>query len=147
MEEYIFLEKSKKDEIIGLIKNVLVEDKRIVFAYVYGSFLGEQSFRDVDIGVYVDGAHDYDPISLEAELSDKAAKSSGMEFDRLDIRLLNQAPGHFLKNVFSKGLLLFSRDETLLADIIEKTSLDALANEYVSAQSFFELTSDKNGNR
>jgi predicted nucleotidyltransferase len=42
-----------KKAMLNLFKKVLTQDERVVFAYVYGSFVKEQSFRDIDVGIYV----------------------------------------------------------------------------------------------
>jgi len=38
---------------INLIKDVLNKDDRLVFAYLYGSFVKEDEYRDIDIGIYI----------------------------------------------------------------------------------------------
>jgi len=46
------MEMIRKDIMISLIREVTREDGRVVFAYLYGSFVKEESFRDIDVGVY-----------------------------------------------------------------------------------------------
>ena len=43
----------EKNIIFELIKDVLIKDDRLVFAYVYGSFVKDELCRDIDIGVFV----------------------------------------------------------------------------------------------
>ena len=42
-----------KEKLLKLLKEVLANDERVIFAYIYGSFVKEQSFRDIDIGIYL----------------------------------------------------------------------------------------------
>jgi hypothetical protein len=41
----------KKDVIFDLMKEVLTQDDRLVFGYVYGSFVKEKSFRQFSLFV------------------------------------------------------------------------------------------------
>jgi predicted nucleotidyltransferase len=43
----------ERQRILSLIKEVLARDGRTIFAYAYGSFVKEELFRDIDIGVYI----------------------------------------------------------------------------------------------
>jgi predicted nucleotidyltransferase len=43
----------EREKILSLIKEVLNRDGRTIFAYAYGSFVKEESFRDIDIGIYI----------------------------------------------------------------------------------------------
>lgn len=58
----------KKEKIINLIKNLLKKDERIVFAYLYGSFITDENFRDIDIGVYVYNA-DKNPLVIASDIN------------------------------------------------------------------------------
>jgi len=39
MKEYYFFKQNRREEIIEKIRNTLLEEQRIVFAYLFGSFL------------------------------------------------------------------------------------------------------------
>ena len=41
-----------KDKIIDKIKNILTKEKRIKVAYIFGSFINRNKFRDIDIAIY-----------------------------------------------------------------------------------------------
>lgn len=43
----------EKSIILNLMKEVLTQERRLVFAYAYGSFVKEETFRDIDIGIYL----------------------------------------------------------------------------------------------
>ncbi len=44
----------KKGKIINKIKRYLLKKEEIVFAYIYGSFLEYKTYKDIDIGIFVD---------------------------------------------------------------------------------------------
>ena len=49
-----------------MMSETLADDPRVVFAYLYGSFLEEASFRDVDIAVYAE--NEENPFAVSADL-------------------------------------------------------------------------------
>lgn len=103
-----------------------------MFAYVYGSFLEDRPFRDVDVAVYLEGIAEPKMSLFAMDLARELEKSlslvlSGAETDRggdrsppVDVRVLNQAPLGFRYHVF-RGRLLFSRDEALRTHVVERT--------------------------
>lgn len=141
MQEYLSTPLNKRQEIIEKIKHSLLEEKDVIFAYVFGSFLSAPSFRDVDIGIYVENRNKTKKniFDYELELSKKIADTCGLPFDVFEVKILNSAPSHFLNNIFKNGKLLFSKKEEILSSLIENSSLDAIANEYVAYQSLKEL--------
>jgi hypothetical protein len=139
MEDYLCIPFNKREEIIEKIKQVLLEKKGLVFAFVFGSFLDAPSFRDIDVGIYVNNIKEKEIFDYELELSKKIAAKCGLSFDVFEVKVLNFAPGSFLNNVFKNGRMLFSRNKQMLSDMIEYTSLDAIANEYISLQSLRDL--------
>lgn len=63
LKTYAITEGEKKD-IISAVAPFLKRDERIIFAYIFGSFVDPEMpfFRDIDIGVYVS---DYSEGDLE----------------------------------------------------------------------------------
>lgn len=139
MDEYLSFDQNKRDEIKEKIKQTLLKEKSVVFAFIFGSFLDSPSFRDIDIAVYLDKIDKKDIFNYENDLGEKIAKECGLPFDIFEVKVLNFAPSHFLNNVFNRGEIIFCKDEKILSNLIESTSLDALANEYVAYQSLKEL--------
>lgn len=138
-KEYLSISPKDRQKITDKIKEILSADGRIVFAYVFGSFLNPLSFRDIDVGVYLDNIAQKDIFEKELEMSKKISKACGLPVDVIDAKILNFAPSHFLNNVFKNGAVLFSKNENLLSGMIEETSLSAISNEYFSYQSLKEL--------
>ncbi|MBI4837095.1 MAG: nucleotidyltransferase domain-containing protein [Candidatus Portnoybacteria bacterium] len=139
MKEYLSFAPDKKLEIIEQIKKTLLKDEGVVFAFIFGSFLDTPSFRDIDIGIYVKDKKKEKFFDKEVELDKKIADACNLPFDIFEIKILNFAPNIFLNNIFSRGELLFGRDDKLLSGLIESSSLEAVANEYVAYQSLKEL--------
>ena len=42
-----------REHLIAAVKSAVEEDHRLVFAYLYGSLVRGEAFRDVDLGVYL----------------------------------------------------------------------------------------------
>ncbi|MDT7858464.1 MAG: nucleotidyltransferase domain-containing protein [Candidatus Aenigmarchaeota archaeon] len=45
----------EKEEIIRKIAEVLEKEKKVAFAYLFGSFLSNKYSKDIDLAVYVKG--------------------------------------------------------------------------------------------
>ena len=112
----------EKQEISSSIEAFLQKDERILFAYMYGSFVDPEMpfFRDIDIGIYVDENKisasqfmDYS-INLSLELESAIKKYP------VDVVILNNAPLSLLFKI-THGELLFIRDDDLWTDFVTKT--------------------------
>lgn len=115
-----------KKTMLNLLKKALTQDERVVFAYAYGSFVKEQSFRDIDVGIYVKNPEE-NPFVISSDLKtqlSRAGKKENIDLtaDRFDIQIINHAPFTFLKRVFKEGILLVDRDPELRTDLVEYVS-------------------------
>lgn len=138
-KEYLSMSQNDRQKIAEKINKVLNSEKEIVFAYIFGSFLDSPSFRDIDVGIYIDNIAKENVFDKELEMAKKISEACDLLIDYIDVKILNFAPGHFLNNIFKNGTLMFSKKEKLLSDAIEETSLSAVANEYFAYQSLREL--------
>lgn len=97
-------------ELLQNITKKLRKDKRIIFAYLYGSaakgIMREDS--DVDIAVFAEKPEE-DPL-LEANISLKMEQVLNRS---ADVRIINHAPAILINQVLKEGILLLSRDESL----------------------------------
>jgi len=119
-------------ELLRKVTGKLEKDKRVIFAYLYGSAargtMGEDS--DVDIAVFLENPKQ-DPL-LEADISLELEQT----LDRgVDVRIINHAPAIFINQVLKEGILLFSRDEPLrinfeVRNINEYLDFLPIINEY-----------------
>ena len=109
----------RREAIIQQLACWLCPKREILFAFLYGSFLEEKHFRDIDIGIFVDegkipaNKHLDHEFALLDELSNFVAYP-------LDIRVINSVPLAFRYKV-SGGRLLFNRDEKRLTSFLERT--------------------------
>ena len=108
----------EKQGIISAIRDELEKDGRIVFAYVYGSFVDPEMefFRDIDIGIYVKDYRKEDWEKYELKLPIELEKKLSYKYP-LDVKLLNNAEVIFAHNVIC-GILLLNKDEDIWADYV-----------------------------
>ncbi|WP_353683694.1 nucleotidyltransferase domain-containing protein [Thermodesulfovibrio sp. 3907-1M] len=64
----------EKRKISNIIKSELEEEDRIAFAYLFGSFIENAYFRDIDIAVFVENFKESDWYYYEITLLDKVEK-------------------------------------------------------------------------
>lgn len=110
------LDEREKAILLEMLRAKLEQHPKVCFAFVYGSFLEEDSFHDIDMAVYLDEAVE-DPINTLLKLWE--ALASRVEYP-LDVCLLNGTPLAFRYSV-TQGQLLFARDEERAYRFIERT--------------------------
>lgn len=110
-------EPEEREQIIRTISGLLAGEPDIEFAWLYGSFLAADRFRDIDVGVYLNATPDE---SFQRGL-DLAARLDEETTFPIDVRVLNDTPVTFLFHVFREGRLLITRNEEAMADVMEKT--------------------------
>ncbi|MEW6376149.1 MAG: nucleotidyltransferase domain-containing protein [Thermodesulfobacteriota bacterium] len=104
----------EKERVLGFIKEILSSrNDKIIFAYVHGSFIKSKSFRDIDVGLFVEGKSTF---YLESDLSAELSAAVGLE---VEVKAINDAPIAFQMAVLRDGVLLFSKNEMKRADFIE----------------------------
>lgn len=144
MNKRFTLNEQNKMNIYGRLKQLLLERKEITFAYVFGSFVTDPFFRDIDIGVYLQEENIARVRALEYELALGAGLETEIHYP-LDIKVLNHAPVPLCHSV-SGGLLLFSRNEDLRYEWVEKTWDTYLDMEYFLRNNLWDLLlSEKEG--
>ena len=123
---------AEKKKIISLIKEELLKYEEIIFAYLHGSFLGGAGFGDVDLALFLDSAKvsKEDALSYELEKAMKLFRCTGLE---IDVRVLNYAPLGFQFNV-TKGILLFTKDERLHQEFVERVWMEYMDFNFLSRQ-------------
>ena len=104
---------SEKKRTLDEITSAMIDRESIVFAYLHGSFLNN-SFRDVDIAIYVQGKLTKkealkQELTLERELEERIKLP-------FDVRILNYSPLSFRYNVFKDGKLILSKNDTVRSD-------------------------------
>lgn len=114
----------KKEVLFKKIKEILLHNSEIEFAYVFGSYAvdKETELSDIDIAIYQkNNGNSYSLRKNEFIIeSDLIQKLPGYEFD---VRSLNDAPIVISGKIINEGMLLFNRDENFYYDYIVNTRL------------------------
>ena len=106
-----------KEKLIEHLRDFLRSRDEVVFAYVFGSFLEEETFHDIDIGIYLSEIPQEESTQYGLALSQTL--SSNLRIP-VDARVLNFAPVSFLYHVI-RGKLIIERDEELSTTLVEQT--------------------------
>jgi len=105
------IRQADKDQITRQIQDVLSGLPSLRVAYLYGSFLPREDFRDIDIALLVDKEIDEgDAPSYTSRAANLIEAAIGYRFE-CDVRILNNEPAWFRYEVISTGTLLCIRDE------------------------------------
>jgi uncharacterized protein len=119
------MQKTPADTIADSIIEVLSEDHRVLFAFLYGSVAETGQGNDIDIAVYV--APNVDFYQLSAEMKIALHKRIGLSPDAFDVRVLNGVAERgdvfgllYLKNVLGNNRLLIDRDPDARSEFLER---------------------------
>lgn len=110
LKRYIIGDEERKS-IIQDISDFLENEGAVSFAYIYGSFIEEDGFNDLDIAVYIDESVIKKESLFDCQLDMGVRLESELNSYPVDCRILNIAPLSFRFSVVTKGELIFSRDE------------------------------------
>src|SRR3990170_1323567 len=117
------LSKEEKLKIEETLRNALEKHSEISFAYLHGSFVKNDGFKDIDVAVYVKEMPlfllQYE-LSLETEFMERIGRYI------VDVRILNSSPLSFRFNVIRDGMVLLVRDDDERIEFQEATLRDYL---------------------
>lgn len=114
--KYYKLTEAEKTEIINALRTGLLREEDIIFAYLHGSFLEQDRFKDVDVAVWAKG--EADPLHYAVDISVEVGARLGFS---LDIHALNDVPLPIRYRVLAKGKPIFCRDENLRWRLVDET--------------------------
>ena len=123
----------EKSKIVSAIAELLNGYDDFVFAYLFGSFVSEERFNDIDVALYLSSLSGeralFTELTLETELEEKLGIP-------VDVRVVNCAPIAFVYSTLRKRLLLLDRNPDLRSDfesLICREYFDFayLLNEYI----------------
>lgn len=109
------LSSPERVEIKKILKEFLYRQEEILFAYIFGSFIKEGPFRDIDIAIYSKDKKDF---IYQSDLGYRCTILTGYP---VEIILLKDAWISLKMNVLKEGEVLFSKDERIRTDFIKKT--------------------------
>jgi predicted nucleotidyltransferase len=112
------MEPNSKEKIIHSIKSFLDDQQEVVFAYVFGSFVYGDSFRDIDIGVYMDPPPDL--MSFGKLRFRLAALISPHNIDLVQLNGIPDTKPVFAYEVCTKGKLILNKRSDLHETFINR---------------------------
>jgi predicted nucleotidyltransferase len=126
-------------EIRHTLKRLIREQEEILFAYIHGSFVEGRPYHDIDVAIHIapEILTKVDVFDYEMDLSTRLTLSIHVP---VDVHILDQAPLGFRHSVF-QGELLFTRDEELLTDYIERVGWDYMQFAYHIREYLLEVMS------
>lgn len=134
-----------KQQIVEKIKNYLGQRKEIKFAYIFGSFVKKEKYRDIDVAVYVSPEFDYNDLSaypygyastLIGELTQI------INSDKLDLVIMNRAGIVLLQRIVNNSIVLFASDKyerinyenNIRKEYIDSQNLRVIKRRYLSGK-------------
>lgn len=112
----IILSSHERIEVKKVLKDFFYREGDILFAYIFGSFSKEEPFRDIDVAIYSKDKKDF---LYQSDMGYRCTLLTGYP---VEIIVLNNASVGLRMNVLRDGELLFSKDEELRTDFIERTA-------------------------
>lgn len=110
-------EAAQRAKMVRALTAALETEPDVVFAYLHGSFLTEDGFHDIDVGIQLATPSDR-RLTRSLDLATRLTRETGFP---VDVRLLDGASLAFRFHVLRTGRLLLTRDDELLADCMERT--------------------------
>jgi uncharacterized protein YutE (UPF0331/DUF86 family)/predicted nucleotidyltransferase len=124
-QEELYLKPHSLESLLSMLHHTLLPFKEISFAYLFGSAVRGDDFRDIDVAVYL---IPYPPPHTEVCGSEVCGYSSYERFKfamrigrtiekalfirrEVDVRILNEAPPSFQYEVMRTGQLIFQREK------------------------------------
>ena len=102
-----------KQNLINKISRIFCTKKDIVFAYIFGSFISKDEFKDIDIGVYIDNIETATILNYEMKLELESEDIIGIP---VDIRIINNAPISFVYNILKDKIVMIDNNIDLRSD-------------------------------
>ena len=115
---YFKISNHEKRNVLDSLKSCLEPKPAVIFAYLHGSFLTEDRFKDIDIAVYLDPLP---PSPFQAEIGLEIDLGNAVRKYPIDVRVLNHASLSFKYNVIKQGQSLLVRDDDFRSGFIETT--------------------------
>ena len=134
------LSQTEKNHITSLVSCVLNQDERVIFAYIYGSFVCESFFRDIDVFVYTRKGEN--TFVTQSGIRDNIyeavirAEFHNIGIDGIDVRVINDAPYDFVIDILDKGILLVDKNRELRTDYIEQISDQYRVNYFILDEAY-----------
>jgi len=119
-----------KTEIENKVKHFLYNRPEISFAYIFGSFIQNENYHDIDIAIYL--YKDFDkndfkkfPYGYESNM---ISELTLLVKKKIDFIVMNNADISLQQRIINKGFLLFSKDDRIrisYENLIRKLYIDS----------------------
>jgi len=119
--KYFQVTSAIKARVTEEIKAFLRGQPDISFAYLHGSFLKAERFRDIDVAVFLKNPAS-SPLPAEIRLETELGKV--IKKFPVEVRVLNHAPLSFRYNVIKDGYAIVVVDDALRCEFVETTLRD-----------------------
>lgn len=133
--------KAERDNITSVISRILNTDENVIFSYLYGSFILDVPFRDIDIFVYLRSGEDafVSAVGIKEKISD-ALDNAGLkiDIDDIDVRVINDSPYDFAIDLLCEGVLIVDKDPELRTSYIEMISDEYRVNYFILDEAYRE---------
>lgn len=128
---------SDRERVLDRVAGSLAAEGAVLFAYVFGSFVEDRAFGDVDVAIFLDSERcpDASLLSLQLDLAGRLEEAAGLPVDAV---LLNDAPLG-LRMAAVRGRVVHSRDEARRLTFVEATCLQAMDMAYLLRESLRDL--------
>ena len=121
---YHRLSTSERERIVGKLREVLASEG-VKLAIIFGSFVEMESFRDIDVAVYLEDPDDLDRI---LELGAKLEEALGIPVDVVPLQSLSP---RFRLKVLTRGLVVVEEPgiyEALWSQTLDELAMLSLSN-------------------
>lgn len=106
-------EDNKTKYLIKRISTLIATHKAAELAYIFGSILKEDDFRDIDVAILVNkNLKPYEQLQLEAKLGKELERAIKHQKE-VDVKILNFAPISFQYEVIRTGKPIFVKDKKI----------------------------------
>jgi len=101
-----------KKEVMDEIGKIISEFDYVSIAYVFGSYIHNDDFNDIDVALLISNELDpYTRFKFEMQVARELERRIKPRFE-FDVKILNHAPIEFQYEVLKKGKAVFVRDRT-----------------------------------
>ena len=135
MKQLVQRSDAERQSLQSAIAAELARDSGVVFAYLFGSFLEERPFHDIDVAVYLATSDARQQMEIAVRLSDTLTELTRVP---VDVSVLNDAPIPFAFHAMH-GDLLTCRDDDALTRVLAYTMSRYFDLEPILRRSFREV--------
>lgn len=133
------ISKTERDAITAKISDVLNADDRVIFSYLYGSFITGNFFNDIDIFIFI-RAHE-NPYACSVSIKEKlfscvTEAGFSIAIDDFDVRIINDAPYDFVIDLLCDGMLIVDKDPDIRTDYVEHISDEYRVNYFILDEAY-----------